>query len=1556
MKQPITKIYRLRWQCFKPIFYGCSWVGMYLLFTITLPTQTFAQNIQWDKTFGGNNNEYLSVVQQTKDGGFILGGTSKSGINGDKTQNNRGESDFWIVKLNADGSKAWDKTFGGIANDQLSAVQQTADGGFILGGNSTSGKSGDKSQAEKGLGDFWIVKLDSDGNKTWDKTIGGTGYDALSTLKQTSDGGYILGCSSSSDKSGDKSENNKGTVSAAGNPTSDFWIVKLKSDGTKEWDKTFGGSGEDGLQSLQQTQEGGYILGGISYSDKSGDKTEANRGCLPDYCHGDYWVVKIDNTGNKQWDKTFGGVLDDKLTSLQQTTDKGYILGGYSESFADGDKTEGNKSRIPAWDYWIVKLGANGVKIWDKTFGGEYDDLLTNLQPTQDGGYILGGYSYSKISGDKSEANEGDRYSPDYWILKINSTGTKIWDKTFGGKEYDELFSLQQSQDGGYILGGHSSSGISGSKTEATRGGTDFWVIKLSEKATQTITFAPISDKTILDAPFPITAKASSGLPVTFRIQPNLAKVKGDILTPTGIGKVTVIAFQAGNASYAPAEAKQIFTIKPTTLLTKQWDKTIGGNNNDVLVSFKPTSDGGYILGGYSTSTDNGDKTEATRDTSQFSLFQGDYWIVKLKYDGSEEWDKTFGGNNQDLLHSIQQTQDGGYILGGTSFSGQSGDKSEPNKGPLNSFGEPTSDFWLLKLNAAGNKVWDKTIGGASADQLFSLELTKDGGYILGGTSYSGLSGDKSEAAKGMNDFSTPTSDYWVVKINSKGIKEWDKTIGTSLDDEFRKIQQTREGGYILGGYTLAGKSGDKTEPNKGHRNYSDYWIIKLNATGGKIWDKTIGSRGGDELTTLQQTQDGGYIVGGLSGSQVSGDKTERTKGAGDYWVVKLKADGSKEWDKTIGSSNADQLTSLHQTQDGGYILGGYSLSGISGDKSEPKRGNTYNFSDYWVVKLKADGTKTWDKTFGSIHDEQLAEVYQTQDGNFILGGTSWATDPSDDKSELGKGESDFWIVKLEDNTVDKSAWNMRYGGASFDQLTSVIQTSDGGYLSGGYTYSGSSGDKTQDTQGKIDYWIVKSDKKGRKLWDKRYGGTFDDFLNRVIQTQDGGYLLAGTSRSNKNGDKSEVSRDAGKNYFKEGDFWLVKVDSLGNKQWDKTLGGSGLDELEKVIQLSSGEYVLAGYSNSPVSGEKSQDTQGGSDYWLVKVSAKGTKIWDKRFGGTLDEVLGSFTQTQDGGFLLGGTSYSGRNRDKSEMSRGKSDYWIVRTDKDGNKLWDKTFGGSGEDYLRSLGRSNGGNFFLAGTSSSPKSGEKSQAGYLDEVGYATSDYWLIKIDAQGNKVWDKTFGSKQGAGLQASTRTNDGGYVLAGISSSDKGGDKTENGKGNRDYWVVKLDANGIVQWDKTIGGTERDDLRTVFQTNDGGLLLGGSSNSPVSGDKTQPSRGFSDYWLVKLAPETSSIAATREASIIEESLALINLITAYPNPVREKVTIKFTLPQTEAATVKIYDSQGQEVTTLFQGEAKAKQTYQLKWQAGNKQADLYFLQLQTPTLRQQQKLLLSK
>jgi len=425
---------------------------------------TNAQNSlvkQWDHRYGGMMFDYLWYFEQTPDGGFILGGMTSSDSAGEKTNNTYGSIDFWIVKTDANGIKQWDLDYGGTDADFFSCGDQTSDGGFIFGGYTESGIGGNKTQPNVGDNDYWIIKTDANGNVMWDKTFGGTGDDRIYSVEQTSDGGYILGGYSSSGISGDKSEDTWGE--------SDYWIIKTDASGNKLWDKDFGGTLFEYRGVVTQTSDHGYLIAGYSDSPISGDKTQNAWGAT------DYWLVKTDSFGNFQWDKNIGGFGTEQLKTVRQTRDGGFILGGKSDSGIGGDKTQ------DAWnnteDYWIVKTDWLGNIQWDKVFGGTaLEDEFWTIQLTQDKGYLIAGNSYSQISGEKSENNLGLEQS---WTLKLDSTGNKLWDKTSLTSGHDEVGLVLETQEGCIVIANSTDGDIAGEKTSAHWGqAADYWIIK----------------------------------------------------------------------------------------------------------------------------------------------------------------------------------------------------------------------------------------------------------------------------------------------------------------------------------------------------------------------------------------------------------------------------------------------------------------------------------------------------------------------------------------------------------------------------------------------------------------------------------------------------------------------------------------------------------------------------------------------------------------------------------------------------------------------------------------------------------------------------------------------------------------------------------------------------------------------------------------------------------------------------------------------------------------------------------------------------------------------
>jgi hypothetical protein len=396
-------IRRLRMLKFKTI--GRIYINSCLIsILMVLVFSGYAYAVEWAKVYGGIKNDMAYAIQQTADGGYVVAGSTESF--------GAGSADIWILKLDGNGSAVWQKTYGGGGNEYpyLSSVNQTEDGGYVVSGYTESFGAGNR--------DIWILKLDSNGETAWQKTYGDAGHDYATSVQQTTDGGYVI--------SGHK---------GSGGASEDGLIQKINANGDVIWQKTYAGSDEDYPILVQQTTDNGYIMAGYTMSFGAGNR--------------DSWILKLDADGNTMWQKTYGGSNDDRAYSINQTTDGGYIVAGQTSSFG----ASGVES-------WILKLDSNGDTVWQKSYGGAGNDYALSVQQTADSGYIVAGQTSSfGASG------------YDSWILKLDNNGNSIWQKRYGGAGNDLAYSVQQTTDGGYI--------VAGSTQSFGAGGYDFWILKL---------------------------------------------------------------------------------------------------------------------------------------------------------------------------------------------------------------------------------------------------------------------------------------------------------------------------------------------------------------------------------------------------------------------------------------------------------------------------------------------------------------------------------------------------------------------------------------------------------------------------------------------------------------------------------------------------------------------------------------------------------------------------------------------------------------------------------------------------------------------------------------------------------------------------------------------------------------------------------------------------------------------------------------------------------------------------------------------------------------------
>jgi len=378
------------------------------------------------------------------------------------------------------------------------------------------------------------------------------------------------------------------------------------------------------------------------------------------------------------------------------------------------------------------------------------------------------------------------------------------------------------------------------------------------------------------------------------------------------------------------------------------WSQTFGGSGGDHAKSVQQTADGGYILAGCTQSYGAGNS--------------GDAWLVKTDATGVEQWSQTFGGSRYDAAESVQQTTDGGYILAG--YSESYGAKSF-------GFGVGANDnAWLIKTDAMGVEQWSQTFGGSKDDYIYFVQQTTDGGYILAGRTES---------------YGAVSKNAWLIKTDATGVEQWSQTFGGISIDWIYSVQQTTDGGYILAGWITS-------------HGAENAWLIKTDAAGVEQWSQTFGGPRNDRVTSIQQTMDGDYILAGYTDSYGAG--------YGDAWLIKTDAAGVEQWSQTLGGSEDDnEVWSIQQTTDGGYILAGRTYSyNEDKTKEKPSQLSIWNKYDAWLIKTNAAGVEQWSQTFGGSGNDYAESIQQTMDGGYILAGYT---------DSYGAGYGDAWLIKI---------------------------------------------------------------------------------------------------------------------------------------------------------------------------------------------------------------------------------------------------------------------------------------------------------------------------------------------------------------------------------------------------------------------------------------------------------------------------------------------------------------------------------------------------------------
>jgi PKD repeat protein len=882
-----------------------------------------------------------------------------------------------------------------------------------------------------------------------------------------------------------------------------------------------------------------------------------------------------------------------------------------------------------------------------------------------------------------------------------------------------------------------------------------------------------------------------------------------------GFYEVVLTVTNAFGSNIADRE-DYIVAVKPEFLPRIEWTDNFGDTYNDICYGITNTNDGGYALIG-----NLGIKTAQNGFEDMF--------LVKTDANGNQLWNKTYGGAKREYGYSVRQTADNGYILGGYS----------------NSFGG--NDAYLVKTDAAGESVWSKNYGGTKNEYAYTAIPTSDGGYAFAGYTTSYGSG---------------VEDVYLVKTDANGNQLWYKTFGGAKKDIGYSVLQMADGGFLIGGHSQSYGIGTW-----------DMFVVRTDASGNELWNKTYGGSGDEYGYSLIATNDGYYAL--------VGSTTSYGSGINDVYMIKIDGSGNQIWSRTYGGTNNDYGYAVQQATDGGFAIGGYTDSYGAG-------GN-----DIYVVKTDVNGYMQWNMTSGGSGTEN-GYALAVGNGGYLLGGYT---------STWGAGSNDWYVVKLTyytdapatDFRVDPAAgqapltvqfvdesgnvptswswdfgdgststeqnpahlyanpgvytvsltaanpigsntniktdcvtvspppvitpgdlpvvlWNKTYGSSNKELCYNSLQTADKGYLMVGFG---------QLADGHSDILAVRTDADGRELWKNYYGGSGNEQALGAAETGDGGYLIVGYSDS-----------FAAPGDIYAGNMFVVRTDASGTELWNKTYGGKYFEEGDVPLQTADGGFVIAGATMSYGNGS--------NDFWLVRMDASGNELWNKTYGGAKNDAANSLIQTSDGGYVLTGSTES--------FGNGDNDFYMVKTDAEGNLQWSKTFGGAKYDSCGDVQQTSDGGYILTGSTCS-----FGVIGF-DGNGNPVQNVYLIKTDASGNAVWSKTYGGVERECGFSVRQTNDGGYIVSGRMTENT----DDLSSWQEDLYLLKTDANGYELWNSTFAsGDKYEEGGTIWLTNDGGYVVSGSSESYGNGSY--------DFYLVKLGYPAKTPVASFTASVTD-------------------------------------------------------------------------------------------
>ncbi len=1040
-------------------------------------------------------------------------------------------------------------------------------------------------------------------------------------------------------------------------------------------------------------------------------------------------------------------------------------------------------------DCW---LGADPILDVSESYGVSGQDRFESIINTSDGGYLAVGTTYSPEVADfpgvmwfvKLDAMEevvwmsfyegavsstteaydvvegsdgyvivgnivnGGQYNG--YVVKIDYDGNIIWTQELGTANSDDLLEAVTYSNGRYVAVGRANNSGSG------------WVVVLEENG---VVFDDFIYSDLIFGTYEFYGVEATG--------DGGVIIAGSASAPT-LGVTGGIAIKLNDDGFGTYELGWEVGINnlPSNAASRFWDVAV-------------TPDGEYVFSG----------------NNFLNTFQ-DVLVVKLDENGNELWQQILGDEVDELARGITVNDCGQIIVAASTNSVLGGDVTANYGG---------YDAWVLKLSPNGDVIWEKNFGGSGADLSREVVVNNDGVAILAGIT-------NSNDIDLSNNFGVNDGWIWAVSDEVYTCNSPDETIFTNwiqptsqFDLSFCEEETINATSYVADFGT------DECASQDYFLTTTSYDVLAHNENG--VFN-TADFAAGDYLLWAVNS-----FVGGLAPDTLTNISYFSTSycscGDADQLFITIEecVPECEDCEASAGTLNLEEdidysfcleddlsVLSTNYTNNecfSQYLilatdvsLGGMIVELTSGDSTTFDLSN-YAEGTYSVLSLNISNdidTSNFDFVdqimahpfFGCLIDLSNPVLFSLND--CII--------------------DDCLLV----NTIPEIEWSTPVGGENGDYAYNTIQTSDGGYLVVGDSYS--IGGDVSNPIGMSDWWVVKLDAAGQLVWEQSYGTVEEEAAWDVIEVDNGHFVIAGNRGITNNA-------------------WAMRIDGAGNVIWANEYGGSQFDEFRTVEKTADGGFAFFGGTNS-ADGDAIGNT-GGASYWLVKTDGGGNIIWQNTYGSSASEGGLDMKVTPDGGYVMTGQSYGGGGDVSGNY--GQIDAWIVKVDTNGNIEWENNFGGSAYDYLYKIDNTPDGGYIAAGNTFSND---------FDVVGANYADWWVVKLDINGNIEWINTYGGSSFEDCKAVLSGQD-GYYLGGTNGSADG--EASQYLGIQDYWVMKLDFCGEIVWEKSYGGSYSEEINNMQFANDGGLILSGYSDSN-DGDVNAPI-GFIGYWIAKLEPE---------------------------------------------------------------------------------------------------------